>query len=242
MKLSLAIVLALATRVSAGDAAAGKAKSIACQTCHVAGNAPHLVGQREAYLVTQLTAFKTGDRKNDFMNPIARQLSEADIANLAAYWSAQASGSDAKASPEVTAIKKPRMTFPKDFPKGFTAYHSETDAVHHALTKSYANATALAAAKAGKPMPDGSAVIVVSYALDASGAAGKPTSYSGMEAHAGWGKDIPELLQNGDWSYNLWTADRAAKPDVNQAVCLACHKPAAASSYVFGYDQIKAAH
>jgi len=241
MKLSLALLLVLATRAHAGDSTAGKAKSIACQACHVAGNAPHLVGQREPYLVEQLTAFKAGDRKNDFMNPIAKQLSETDIANLAAYWSAQATGSDATASAAVTAIKQPRMTFPKDFPKGFTAYRSETDAAHHTMTKSYANGPALTAAKAGKPMPDGSAVIVVSYAVDASGAAGKPTSYSGMEARAGWGKDIPELLQNGDWSYNLWTADRAAKPDVNQAVCLACHKPAAASSYVFTYDQIKTA-
>jgi hypothetical protein len=60
-----------------------------------------------------------------------------------------------------------------------------------------------------------------------------------MEVHAGWGKDIPALLENGDWSYNLWTADRNPKPDVNQAVCLACHKPAAATSYVFTLDKIK---
>jgi len=242
MKVLIAIVLSVATRAQAGDATAGKAKSLACQTCHVAGSAPHLVGQREAYLVAQLTAFKAGDRKHDLMNPIAKQLSQADIANLAAYWSAQPTGSDTTASAAVTAIEQPRMPFPKDFPNGFTVYRSEPDAAHHTISKSYANAAALAAAKAGKPMPAGSAIVVVNYVLDASGAAGKATSYSGMEARDGWGKDIPELLRNGDWSYNLWTADRTAKPGVNQAVCLACHKPAAATSYVFTYDQIKAAH
>ncbi|HEY0249897.1 MAG TPA: cytochrome P460 family protein, partial [Kofleriaceae bacterium] len=132
-------------------------------------------------------------------------------------------------------LTKPLMTFPKDFPKGFVVYTSETDPEHHTSTKSYANAAAITAAKAGKPLPDGSAVIVVNYGAD-----DKATSYSGMEAHAGWGADVPPLLQNGNWSYNLWTADRTPKPDVNQAVCLACHKPASASSYVFTLAKIKA--
>jgi cytochrome c553 len=234
MKLTALALALVSTTAYAGDPAAGKTKSLACQTCHVAANGPHLVGQREAYVVEQLTAFKSGDRKNDFMTPIAKQLSEADIADLAAYWSAQAAGTDATIPAAVAAIKKPRMAFPKNFPAGFSVYRSEADAVHHTTSKSYANAIAVAAAKAHKPLPAGSAIIV-----ENDGADGKPTAYSGMEAHAGWGKDIPALLENGDWSYNLWTADRSPKPDVNQAVCLACHKPAAATSYVFTLDKIK---
>jgi cytochrome c553 len=241
MKLPVAITLVALVAVDsrAGDLAAGKLKALACQACHAStnANAPHLVGQREAYVVKQLTAFKSGDRKNDLMSAIAKQLSDVDIADLAAYWSAQPTGSDASVSDAVVKITKPRMTLPKDFPKGFVVYSTENDAEHHTTSKSYANATALVAAKAGKPLPDGSAVIVVNYTSD-----NKATSYSGMEARAGWGTDVPPLLQNGDWSYNLWTADRTPKPDVNQAVCLACHKPAAASSYVFTLDKIKASH
>lgn len=234
-KAFLAITLVAAT-AHAGDPTAGKSKSLACQACHASANAigPHLVGQREKYLVSQLTAFKSGDRKNDLMSAIAKQLSEADIADLAAYWNAQPTGSDATISDAAAAITKPRMTFPKQFPKGFVLYNTEDDAEHHSSQKSYVNATALAAAKAGKPLPTGSVVLVVTTTND------KP-AYSGMEARTGWGKDIPPLLQNGDWSYGLWTSERTPKTELNEAMCLACHKPTAASSYVFTYDKIKKA-
>jgi len=231
MKLLVAILL-VAAPAYAGDPVAGKSKSLACQACHFGANAnaPHLVGQREAYLAKQLTAFKSGDRKNELMTEIAKQLSDADIADLAAYWSAQPTGSDATAP---DAMTKSKMPFPKDFPKGFVVYNTVNDAEKHSSSKSYVNATALAAAKAAKPLPDGSIIIVVTTE-------DKTTAYSAMEARAGWGKDLPPLLLNGDWSYNLWTADRKPK-DFNVAVCLACHKPAAAQSFVFTYDKIKKA-
>lgn len=241
-----------------GDAAAGKALATACQTCHLSANpdsaAPHLAGQRAKYLGAQLRAFKAGDRKHDFMTPIAKQLTDVQIADLAAYWSSLPTGSDATVPPAIAAIRAPRMTaLPREFPKGFVVYRTENDDEHHAVSKSYVNAAALAAARANKPLPDGSVIVVANYAakLDASGKpitnkdgaweTGAATSFSGMEARAGWGKDVPELLRNGNWSYGLFAADQTPKPDVNQASCLACHKPAAASSYVFTLDKIKTA-
>src|SRR4051812_27991935 len=97
---SLAIAAALlpTTVHAAGNAAEGKAASVACQACHVspagAGDTPHLAGQREGYLAKQLKAFKSGDRKNPLMNAMAGQLSDADIENLAAFWAGQTAGSD----------------------------------------------------------------------------------------------------------------------------------------------------
>jgi cytochrome c553 len=243
--------------MAGGDPAAGKTLAVACQACHVSANvdgaAPHLVGQRETYLATQLRAFKKGDRKQDWMTPIAQQLSDTQIADLAAYWSSQPAGSDATIPPAIAVIRKPRMMeLPRDFPKGFVVYRTETSAEDRVVSKSYVNAAALAAAKAGKPLPDGSAIVVAIFApkLDASGrpVVGKDgvwevdqaKSYSGMEARAGWGKDVPELLRNGNWSYGLFGPDKTAKPDQNQAVCLACHKPTASTSYVFTLDKIKA--
>jgi len=227
-----ALLLAL---ILIGTAHADVSKTVvACQACHFSDSAPgpHLVGQREKYLAKQLAELKSGDRKNDFMTAIAKQLSDADIAELAAYWSKQPVGSDATVPAAAAALAKSRMTFPTDFPKGFVVYHSETDD-KHVTARSYANAIAVAAAKAGKPMPNGSVIIVGNYGAD-----DKPISFSGMEIRAGWGKNVPAIVQNGDWSYGLWTAERAAK-DVNQVMCLACHKPAATTSYVFGYDKIK---
>jgi cytochrome c553 len=79
--------------VDAADVAAGKVKAMfVCADCHgatgisVVANFPNLAGQKEMYLVAQLKAFRAGTRKNLEMNLIAKTLSEADIANVAAYF------------------------------------------------------------------------------------------------------------------------------------------------------------
>ena len=82
-----------ANAVAAGDKAAGKAKSATCAACHGADGMgkmptyPNLKGQKEAYIVKQLKAFKDGTRKDPTMNAMAKPLSDADMANLAAYYS-----------------------------------------------------------------------------------------------------------------------------------------------------------
>ncbi len=79
--------------MAGGDAAAGKAKAAMCAGCHGAngkssnGMWPNLAGQKEAYLVKQLKAFRDGTRKDPTMSSMAKPLSDADIANLAAYFS-----------------------------------------------------------------------------------------------------------------------------------------------------------
>ena len=82
-----------ATRV--GDIAAGKALAKNCTACHgetgVASNPawPKLAGQKAGYLVNVLKAFRAGLRKDPMMAGVTRGLSDADIANLAAYFAAQ---------------------------------------------------------------------------------------------------------------------------------------------------------
>jgi len=76
----------------AGDAAAGKIRAASCAACHGANGIssndlwPNLAGQKEAYLVSQIKAFRDGDRKNPMMSPMAAGLSDADIDNLSAYY------------------------------------------------------------------------------------------------------------------------------------------------------------
>jgi cytochrome c553 len=239
-----------------GNATEGKTKSLACQACHLAvapnGDTPHLAGQRETYLARQLKAFKSGDRKNPFMNAMASQLSDADVDNLAAYWAGQAAGSDTTVPAEVAAIKKSHMTFPRDFPKGFTLYSTVNNDKEPLVAKSYVNAIGFAAVKAGKPLPDGSQIIVANYAAkldadkkpvvdkDGTWATDKIVRYAGMESKAGWGAMLPELLRNGNWNYGVFGADKALNPDVSQAICLACHKPKAETSYLFLLKDIQA--
>ena len=90
--LSIAIV-ASGSAFAAGDKAAGKAKAATCAGCHGAtGHSmnpiwPNLAGQKEAYLAKQMKAFRDGSRKDPMMSPMAKPLSDADVANLAAYFS-----------------------------------------------------------------------------------------------------------------------------------------------------------
>lgn len=63
----------------------------ACIACHgAAGNSsiaenPKLSGQHGAYIHKQLVSFKTGERKNAIMAPIAKGMTEEDMQNLIAY-------------------------------------------------------------------------------------------------------------------------------------------------------------
>lgn len=80
--------------VMAGDAQAGaaKIKSKGCITCHGRDGQgtmplyPNLAGQSEPYLEQQLKAFRSGARRGQQMSIIAKPLSDADIADLAAYY------------------------------------------------------------------------------------------------------------------------------------------------------------
>jgi cytochrome c553 len=80
---------------AAGSVEAGQAKSATCMACHgMDGNSPspewpNLAGQHAPYLLSQLKAFKAGERQNDLMSPMAMILSDEDMADLAAYFSAQ---------------------------------------------------------------------------------------------------------------------------------------------------------
>jgi cytochrome c553 len=91
----LSLLLATGVVHAGGDATAGKTKSVTCQACHgVDGNSvnpiwPKLAGQHAEYLARQLAAFKSGARKDPTMSAMALPLSEADIADLSAYFASQ---------------------------------------------------------------------------------------------------------------------------------------------------------
>ncbi len=67
----------------------------ACVSCHgAAGNStitanPRLAGQHTAYLVKQLTDFRTASRNNPVMSSLAKALSDEDVKNIAAYLNGQ---------------------------------------------------------------------------------------------------------------------------------------------------------
>jgi cytochrome c553 len=77
---------------AAGDRAAGRKKAVLCQGCHGLDGiskipeGPNLAGQDEPYLIKALHDYKTGARKNEMMALVTPNLSDQDIADLAAYY------------------------------------------------------------------------------------------------------------------------------------------------------------
>jgi len=76
---------------AAGDAAAGKDKATACAMCHGPNGegtqmAPKLAGEDPAKFVQALGDYKSGKKDNAMMKAQVGSLSDADMANLAAYY------------------------------------------------------------------------------------------------------------------------------------------------------------
>ena len=255
--LGLSVILAVAPIAFAADIEAGKAKAATvCAACHgatgvsVSDSIPNLAAQRAGYLEGQLKALKDGTRKTPLMNPIAAQLSAEDMANVAAYY-ASLPGAEAGAKsgllPNVAAT---HVAFPESYKSTFTKYHTLNFPTTNQVRYYFANKVALQAAREGKPLPDGSVLFVEVYSpkLDADkkpimGSDGffvpdKLVAYTAMAREAGWGKDIPDMLRNSDWNYAVFTIDSKQRPGVNQAECLACHKPLDNMSYTFTLKQL----
>lgn len=94
MKKFIFLLLVSATfSVSADQIKDGRAKSdAACVLCHGAigqsaiPNVPHIAGQPSVYISEQLKNYRNGKRQNEVMNLIAKQLTDVEIVNLAAWF------------------------------------------------------------------------------------------------------------------------------------------------------------
>jgi len=255
---SLAVIAPLA--LAQADIEAGKAKvAQVCAACHgangvsVADAIPNLAGQKALYLENQLKVLKDGSRKNPSMNAMAAQLSPADITNVAAFFASLPGANQAAAkSSMLPNLAKTNVTFPDDYKQTFVKYLTINFPVTRQVRHYYTNKAALDAARGNKPLPVGSYLLAEVYSakLDANkqpvmGKDGffepeKLLFFTAMESGAGWGKDFPDMLRNADWNYAAFSTDKTHRP-INQADCLACHKPLDNVSYVFTLKPLGAA-
>jgi cytochrome c553 len=102
-----------------GDPVAGREKADAerCLECHgvagagqgfsngTEGKFARLGGQHPDYIIKQVRDFRSGKRKNDFMKMIASGISDADLADIAAYFAAQPA-MPSGAAPKDTAVHR----------------------------------------------------------------------------------------------------------------------------------------
>jgi cytochrome c553 len=92
---ALTLLTLACARAAHADAEAGRQKAQVCAACHGPGGnsvnpaVPTLAGQPQQFVVTQLFMFREGKRKDAQMSPFAANLSNADLNDLAAYFSAQ---------------------------------------------------------------------------------------------------------------------------------------------------------
>lgn len=98
ISLLLAVAGAFVTVSSAmaQDAAAGEKKAVQCIGCHgIVGyqasfpqvyKVPKISGQNEKYIVAALNAYRKGERRHPTMRAVAGAMTDADIADVAAYY------------------------------------------------------------------------------------------------------------------------------------------------------------
>lgn len=143
------------------------------------------------------------------------------------------------------------IALPKDYKTSFTNYLS-LDRTQNAdqIMRMFGNDKLLAAAKAGKELPDGSVIVGEIYKAKV-GADGKPIVSSlgrrirdklalvvVMEKRAGFGKDLPEELQNEGWDFAAFKPDGTdAGKDLN--ACRACHAPLKETQHLFSIEHMK---
>ncbi|MCK5354278.1 MAG: cytochrome c [Methyloprofundus sp.] len=84
----------ISTAQAEGDIENGRALSTQCSACHgtyglsSSEQFPNIAGQKEAYLVSQLLKYKSGEITDPLMSAIVGPLGNDDINDLAAYFSA----------------------------------------------------------------------------------------------------------------------------------------------------------
>lgn len=149
-----------------------------------------------------------------------------------------------KAGPEL-------VKFPDTYEKG-VRYGAVSNPNNKLYREFYTTQAAVDAVKAGKPIPSGTWIVMKSFKakLDPTGAPLKGAdgefvkdelaAYAVMEKRAGWGKEYPDTLRNGEWEYQAFTPARAVNDKANIKGCFECHKPKEADDFLFTMKQMKA--
>lgn len=171
------------------------------------------------------------------MNPI-RMLALGSLAALATTVAVRAGGD--------------KVAFPDNYAKGvlYTIVDRPDNKQYREL---YSTPEAIAALKAGQPIPSGTILTLVQFKakLDAAGEPEKDANgrfvkgdligYTVMEKRAGWGAEYGDDIRNGEWEYQAFKADRTVNDKANLKNCFTCHKPLDKQDFVFSYDKMKAA-
>ncbi len=142
------------------------------------------------------------------------------------------------------------VKFPAAYEKG-VKYGVVSNPKNKLYREFYTTKDAVDAAKAGKPIPSGTWIVMKSFKskADPTGAPLKGpdghfvkdelAAYAVMEKRTGWGKEYPDNLRNGEWEYQAYTPARAVNDKANLKACFECHKPKDGDDYLFTLGMMK---
>lgn len=111
LKLATSVVLCLALQPAIAGLEEGRVKAQVCIACHgpdgnsVIPTTPSLAGQPRQFITTALFMFREGRRVNDQMTPFTEKLSNADLNDLAIYFSSQKLATPARRADVATVVK-----------------------------------------------------------------------------------------------------------------------------------------
>ena len=163
-------------------------------------------------------------------------------AGLAAALLASASASAQSPAPQ-------RIAFPEKYSEGVLYATVDRHDIKQ-YRELWATRAAVDAVKAGRPIPHGSVLTLVQYKArvddkgvplrDASGRfqKGDLVAYTVMQKGEGWGANFPEDIRNGDWDYQVFSAERKVNEKANLKGCFQCHKPHAGQDYVISLARL----
>jgi len=92
---------------------------------------------------------------------------------------------------------------------------------------------AIAAVKAGQPVPEGTHFVLVDYRDD------KVFRYFVMEKGENWGADYDEDRRTGDWQFQWFKPDGSINMAENTARCQSCHTSRADRDFLYTYNELR---
>lgn len=147
--------------------------------------------------------------------------------------------SSAKAGPE-------KIAFPERYQSQFIPLGQIDRYENKTIRRLYVNPEAYASAQAGRPLPDGTYIVLESRPaklkadgnpeLDAEGRFIAQDTIAGLfvqQKKAGWGTEYPASIRNGDWEYAVFDINGQPRANVNTQPCMNCHKPRDKEDYTF---------
>ncbi|MCU4179682.1 cytochrome P460 family protein [Bosea sp. BH3] len=123
-----------------------------------------------------------------------------------------------------------RATFPKDFDE-YVLYATYDRG--SAKEEAFATRETLAIAKAGKPLPPGTQLVLGIWKNNAL------TEYFVMEKGVNWGADFPAEVRNGDWHFQQFDLNRQVRRTATGDRCMSCHGSQARSDFLFTWDRMQ---